>query len=119
MVKTYHAYIMASRRNGTLYAGVTSNLAGRVWQHKNGVFKGFTKKYGVELLVWFEAFENVLVAIQREKNIKKWPRKWKLNLIEAANPEWRDLYHHLWPEVDLAAFEEKLRDAAQTPGRSG
>ncbi len=95
MRKLYHVYIMASRRNGTLYAGVTSDLERRVWEHKEGVYKGFTKKYGVTLLVWHEHYDYVHAAIQREKNIKKWPRKWKLNLIESMNPEWRDLYEEI------------------------
>jgi putative endonuclease len=86
---------MASQRNGTLYVGVTSDLLGRGWKHKNGIYDGFTKKYGVKMLVWYEAFENVQAAIQREKTIKKWPRKWKLNTIESMNPAWRDLYDDL------------------------
>lgn len=85
-------YILASRRNGTLYTGVTSNLVQRVWQHKNELVDGFTKKYGVHTLVWFEVHETMLSAIGREKAIKEWRRAWKLSLIEAANPSWRDLY---------------------------
>ncbi|WP_375205390.1 GIY-YIG nuclease family protein [Hyphococcus sp.] len=92
MQKLYYTYIMASQRNGTLYVGVTSDLARRVWEHKEGVYGGFTKKYAVKLLVWYDVFDYVYAAIQREKNIKKWPRKWKLNLIESVNPDWRDLY---------------------------
>jgi len=88
-------YILASRRNGTLYAGVTSDLVKRVWEHKNDVVEGFTKRYGVHMLVWFELHENMLDAITREKTIKEWKRKWKLDLIEAANPDWRDLYFDL------------------------
>ena len=85
-------YILASRRNGTLYTGVTSNLVQRVWQHKNELVDGFTKKYGVHTLVWFEVHETMLSAIGREKAIKEWRRAWELSLIEAANPSWRDLY---------------------------
>ena len=85
-------YILASRRNGTLYTGVTSNLVQRVWQHKNGLVDGFTRKYGVHTLVWFEVHETMQSAIGREKAIKEWRRAWKLSLIEAANPSWRDLY---------------------------
>ncbi|MCF8198277.1 MAG: GIY-YIG nuclease family protein [Sulfuritalea sp.] len=85
-------YILASRRNGTLYAGVTSNLMQRVWQHKNKLTEGFTKKYGVHTLVWYERHETMESAIQREKAIKEWRRAWKLELIEAMNPQWRDLY---------------------------
>ncbi len=96
MQKLYYTYIMASQRNGTLYVGVTSDLARRVGEHKEGVYAGFTKKYGVKMLVWYEVFDYVPAAIQREKNIKKWPRKWKLNLIEAVNPDWRDLYEDVF-----------------------
>jgi len=85
-------YILASKRNGTLYVGVTSNLVQRVWQHKNDLAEGFTKKYGVHTLVWFEAHETMESAIAREKAIKDWRRAWKLDLIESANSEWRDLY---------------------------
>jgi putative endonuclease len=85
-------YILASRRNGTLYVGVTSNLVQRVWQHKNDLVDGFTKKYGAHTLVWFEVCETMESAIAREKTIKGWQRKWKLDLIEEANPAWRDLY---------------------------
>ena len=95
MQKVYHAYIMASRRNGTLYTGVTGSLMRRVWEHKNNIHQGFTSIYDVHMLVWYEAFDYVHDAIQREKNIKKWPRQWKLNLIEETNPDWRDLYDEL------------------------
>jgi putative endonuclease len=88
-------YILASRKNGTLYTGVTSNLVQRVWQHKNDAAEGFTKKYGVHLLVWFESHATMDSAIDREKAIKEWKRQWKLELIESANPQWRDLY----PEI--------------------
>jgi putative endonuclease len=85
-------YILASQRNGTLYVGVTSNLVQRVWQHKSDLVEGFTKKYEVHVLVWYEAHETMESAITREKTIKGWQRKWKLDLIESANPAWRDLY---------------------------
>ncbi|WP_301102758.1 GIY-YIG nuclease family protein [Propionivibrio sp.] len=85
-------YILASRRNGTLYTGVTSNLIQRVWQHKNNLVEGFTKKYGVHSLVWFESHVTIQSAIEREKAIKEWRRAWKLELIEFGNPQWRDLY---------------------------
>ncbi len=84
-------YIMASGRNGTLYVGVTSDLAVRVFQHKTGAIEGFTRKYGCTMLVWFERHAVMATALQREKNLKRWRRKWKLALIEAENPEWRDL----------------------------
>ena len=85
------AYIMASRRNGTIYTGVTSDLRARVWQHKRGIFTGFTDAYACKGLVWFEPQAGMVEAIRREKQIKKWPRQWKLNLIEAGNPQWEDL----------------------------
>lgn len=88
----YFTYILASRYNGTLYTGVTGKLVGRVSQHRTGHFEGFTKKYGVHRLVWYEVHDDITVAIHREKRIKHWPRAWKINLIEAANPHWRDLY---------------------------
>ena len=91
-------YILASRRNGTLYTGVTSNLPQRVWQHKNGDGSDFTKKYRVHMLVYFEVHEDMENAITREKRIKKWNRAWKLRLIERGNPSWRDLWWdiHNW-----------------------
>jgi len=85
-------YILASRRNGTLYVGVTSNLPARVWQHKNDVVEGFSSQYGVHLLVWYERHETMESAILREKQLKAGSRKRKLDLIESLNPEWRDLY---------------------------
>ena len=85
-------YMMASQRNGTLYIGVTSNLIKRIWEHKTNVVEGFTKKYGVHTLVWYEVHEIMGSAIQREKSLKKWQRKWKIDLIESLNPEWKDLY---------------------------
>ena len=88
-------YILASARNGTLYIGVTSNLAQRVWQHKNDLADGFSKRYGVHTLVWYEAHENMVSAIWREKALKRWKRGWKLRLIEATNPRWTDLYEEL------------------------
>ena len=84
-------YLVVSARNGTLYLGVTSNLWQRVFQHKNGTFPGFSKKYGCTRLVWFERHDHMDSAIAREKAIKGWRRKWKLDLIEAENPDWRDL----------------------------
>jgi putative endonuclease len=84
-------YLLASRRNGTLYTGVTSDLLARIHQHRNGLVRGFASKYGVRLLVWFEQHPTMHSAITREKRIKKWNRGWKLQLIEAGNPEWRDL----------------------------
>jgi putative endonuclease len=88
-------YILASQRNGTLYTGVTSDLPKRVWEHRHDAAEGFSKRYGVHLLVYFEIHPDMLSAITREKQIKKWNRAWKIRLIEAANPEWRDL----WGEI--------------------
>jgi putative endonuclease len=88
-------YIMTNKRNGTLYAGVTSNLPQRVWQHREGVVEGFTKRYGCKMLVWFEPHETMDGAIGREKRIKGGSRAKKLSLIEAMNPEWRDLFEDI------------------------
>lgn len=85
-------YILAGKRNGTLYIGVTSNLVKRVWEHKNNVVEGFTKKYGVHILVFYELHDDMEAAILREKRLKKWNRAWKLRLIEEKNPNWDDLY---------------------------
>ena len=92
---SYCVYVLASKLNGTLYIGVTSNLSKRVYEHKTGAADGFTKKYSVHILVWYECTENVESAITREKQIKKWNRAWKLRLIEKTNPNWRDLYEEL------------------------
>jgi len=85
-------YILASRRNGTLYVGVTAEIVSRVWDHRSGAVDGFTKTYGVHLLVYVEFHETMAEAILREKQIKEWRRTWKIELIERANPQWRDLY---------------------------
>ena len=90
--KQYYVYILASRRNGTLYVGTTSDLVKRVHDHKNDLIEGFTKKYRVHRLVYYESTPDVDGAIVREKRLKKWRRKWKMKLIEEGNPEWRDLY---------------------------
>jgi putative endonuclease len=89
---SFFVYILASRRNGTLYIGMTDNLVKRVWQHRNGVVPGFTKKYGVKMLVWYELHETREAALTRERQIKKWNRTWKLKIIEQANPAWCDLW---------------------------
>ena len=93
MEKQPAVYILASKRNGTLYIGVTSDLTKRVWEHKNGMVEGFTKRYNVHRLVWYEIYESMESAITREKRIKEWKRAWKLELIERFNPKWEDLYH--------------------------
>jgi putative endonuclease len=86
---------MTNRRNGTPYLGVTANLAARAWQHREGVVEGFTKRYGLTRLVWYERFEDIRDALQREKTMKHWRRAWKVRLIHAMNPEWEDLYEVL------------------------
>jgi len=90
--KYYYVYILASKRNGTLYIGVTSNLIKRIYEHKNNLVEGFTKRYQVHNLVYYEIYEDVREAILREKRMKKWNRRWKIELIEKMNPEWKDLY---------------------------
>ncbi len=91
MKKQPAVYICASGRAGTLYVGATSNLPARAYQHRSGLIEGFTSRYGVGRLVWFEMHDDMASAIRREKQLKKWRRDWKLNLIEQANPDWRDL----------------------------
>lgn len=88
-------YMLTSKRNGTLYTGVTSNLLKRIWEHKNHVVEGFTKKYGISVLVWYEIHETMESAISKEKAIKNWKRAWKVKVIEENNPQWRDLYSDL------------------------
>ena len=91
----FYVYILASRRNGTLYTGMTDNLIQRVWMHRNGVLPGFTKSYGVKTLVWYEQHETRQSALTRERRLKKWNRSWKLRIIEQLNPAWSDLYEEL------------------------
>lgn len=95
-MKQYYVYIMASKKNGTLYIGMTNDLTRRVWQHKNNVHEGFTKRYSVHSLVYFELTTDVQAAIAREKQLKKWNRQWKIDLIEEGNPDWVDLYETLF-----------------------
>lgn len=94
-MNSYYVYILANKRNGTLYIGVTSDLIKRIYEHKNNIIKGFTQKYNIHNLVYYEQTLDVATAIQREKNLKKWRRKWKLDLIEKINPNWQDLYNSL------------------------
>lgn len=91
----YYVYILASKRNGTLYVGMTNDLISRVYQHKNNLADGFTKKYNIHMLVYYEITNDVLTAITREKQIKKWKRLWKINLIESINQNWEDLYEKI------------------------
>jgi putative endonuclease len=92
MDRAFYVYMLANHRNGTLYAGVTSNIVQRAWQHREGVVNGFSKERETKLLVWYEQHETAYSAITREKQIKKWNRAWKIEMIEAGNPYWRDLY---------------------------
>jgi len=92
---SFFVYILASRRNGTLYTGMTDNLSRRIWEHQTGAVSGFTKKYGLKTLVWYELHDSRETAFQRERQIKKWNRAWKLELIEERNPRWRDLIDEL------------------------
>ena len=97
MEKNFAVYLLASRRNGTLYVGVTSNLPKRIWEHREHFVDGFTKEHAIRKLVWYEAHENAESAMSREKRIKKWNRGWKIRLVEATNPYWNDLYPELVP----------------------
>lgn len=94
-MKEYYVYMMASQRNGTLYTGVTSDLIQRVWQYKHHIIKGFTAKYQLNTLVYYEIHSDITIAIKREKNIKAWKREWKKRLIEEHNPHWEDLYDNI------------------------
>lgn len=95
MNKAFFVYMLTNERNGVLYIGVTSSLPQRIWQHKEKLVKGFTERHGLNQLVWFEPLESAVAAIAREKQLKRWRREWKIELIEAQNPYWRDLY----PEI--------------------
>ncbi len=95
-MKAYFVYILASKKNGTLYIGVTNNLVRRVYEHKNNLNPGFTSKYNVHRLVYYEETQDVNTALNREKQLKKWRRRWKINLIEKENPEWNDLCEGLF-----------------------
>ena len=94
-MKQYYVYILASKRNGTLYTGVTSDLIKRIYEHKQSLIDGFTKEYYIHILVYYEQHNEIEEAIAREKQIKKWNRKWKIRLIEEKNPEWKDLYEEI------------------------
>ena len=94
-MESYFVYILAGKRNGTLYIGVTNNLVRRIYEHKNNLLPGFTSKYNVHNLVYFEQTEDVNAALNREKQLKKWHRQWKIDLIEKENPDWNDLYEVL------------------------
>jgi putative endonuclease len=104
MSKQYYVYILASKKNGTLYIGITNDLLRRVYKHKNDNMNGFTQRYGVHRLVYYEATEDVNSAITREKRLKKWKRQWKIEMIEKCNPEWNDLYCSLLSEQRFLSF---------------
>jgi putative endonuclease len=91
----FWVYILANRRGGTLYVGVTNDLVHRAFEHREGLVPGFTKRYGIKMLVYYERHDTAAAAIQREKNIKHWPREWKIDLILSMNPDWRDLYDEI------------------------
>jgi putative endonuclease len=92
VIVAFCVYLRASRRHGTLYLGVTGDIVRRIHEHKTKILPGFTRRYGVDRLVWFEVYDDPTIAISREKEVKKWRRDWKIRLIEEQNPEWRDLY---------------------------
>jgi putative endonuclease len=100
-MKQYFVYILASKKNGTLYVGVTNDLLKRVYQHKNKSVEGFTKKYNVDKLVYFEETRDIRSTIDREKTLKRWKRNWKINLIKQTNPEWNDLFYDYVSEEDV------------------
>jgi len=100
MTKTYYVYILASKRNGTLYIGVTNNLERRLYEHRNNLIEGFTNKYNVHYLVYYEDVNDIQSALQREKQLKRWTRKWKLELTEKVNPAWRDLANDFNLEIN-------------------
>lgn len=108
-MKNYYVYILANKPHGTLYIGVTSNLIQRIWQHKNASTPGFTKKHNINRLVYFEVHEDIYAAIKREKQLKKWRRQWKVELIEQGNRKWSDLY------PDILGLDTDPMDAGSSP----
>ena len=106
--KTYFVYILASKKNGTLYIGVTNNFLRRIIEHKEKIIKGFTEKYNVERLVYYETFNYVNDAIKREKVLKEWDRKWKIMLIEKTNREWKDLLYYIASEEEIKLMRETV-----------
>jgi putative endonuclease len=117
--KQGYVYILASKPNGTLYTGVTSNLIQRVYQHKHHLVEGFTQKYDVTLLVWYEVHDEITAAIYREKQIKEWKRSWKLALIEKENPDWCDLYPEIAGLDPAPVFQRGMLSHEDDEGRSG
>lgn len=127
MEKQFFVYILASEPWGTLYVGVTSNLQFRIYQHREGMVEGFTKKYGIKHLMYYEEHATALEAIHREKRLKKWPRNWKINLIRTDNPDWHDLAADWYPqklipeeiEKRVARINRAMTDEGLTEGLSG
>ncbi len=101
MTNTYYVYILASKKNGTLYIGVTNNLERRIYEHKNALVRGFSKKYKVHNLVYYEETNDVYAALEREKQLKNWNRKWKIALIERVNPDWSDIANDWIPDKNI------------------
>jgi putative endonuclease len=112
-------YMLASRRNGTLYTGVTSDLVKRIWEHRNDIVEGFTKRYGVHSLVYFELHDDMPEAIRREKQIKKWNRAWKIELIERTNPQWQDLWHSLTEGEEMDSRLRGNDSGCVVPAKAG
>ena len=123
-MRSYYVYILSTGKNGTLYIGVTNDLLRRVYEHKKKIFKGFTSKYYVDMLVYFEETDDIGAAIQREKQLKKWNRKWKIELIEKINPDWNDLYYEYggtddlydeyYEELKKSGYRRTLRDPIES-----
>ncbi|MCG3775530.1 MAG: hypothetical protein JW395_2371 [Nitrospira sp.] len=112
-------YMLASRRNGTLYTGVTSDLVKRIWEHRNDIVEGFTKRYGVHSLVYFELHDDMPEAIRREKQIKKWNRAWKIELIERTNPQWQDLWRSLTEGEEMDSRLRGNDSGCVVPAKAG
>jgi putative endonuclease len=113
---SYFVYILASKRNGTLYTGVTNNILRRVLEHKDKIIKGFTSKYGVDRLVYYENHKYINDAIKRESNIKAWNRKKKLELIETHNIEWKDIFYELASEIEIEEMRKLIKEKYNTTG---
>ncbi|MDN5940767.1 MAG: GIY-YIG nuclease family protein [Nitrospira sp.] len=112
-------YMLASRHNGTLYTGVTSDLVRRIWEHRNDLVEGFTKRYGVRSLVYFELHDDMLEAIRREKQVKKWNRAWKIELIERTNPQWQDLWRSLTESEEMDSRLNGKIPGCVVPAKAG
>jgi putative endonuclease len=109
MDKRFCIYTMANKRNGTIYIGVTNDLARRVYEHREGLVHGFTTRYGLKMLVHYEVFDSISLAIQRETSLKRWPRRWKLALIEKSNPQWKDLAEEAPGDPFASALDGRVK----------